>query len=543
MPLVKPISIKFEADARELETKIDTLTEDFDKFAAHNRAASDSADKAAKTATMSWTDFRSMYSTVLDVVRVGQQVWEATYGEFSKLTDEVRDFSLISGQGAEQTSRFLQVLGDFGITAGQATTAARYLKNNGLSPNIDSLAMLADKFKSIKDPAKRFAFLEKQLGMGGKEWVNVLNQESSALRERADAVNKNLIVTEQDIRLREVQRLAMDDVKDEIEGFTISLGRNIALVTAHQIAVNRANDILEENGQQTFWNKASTEEWNAALEQAIREQLGAADASLVLADSLVIQEEDARALAAAVTAMTTANSNYLKTIGSLTTELGNYGDKQDDLKTTHGELLAEKETLISQGWGVESEAVKDVNDKLADNETAQQDNAKEFELAIQRRMLARLEEELSVGGLDEREREYLLQVGLARGIYTEEAITQMQAIETEVGILNDAYSRLPSLVTTTIQTIYQSLQTSAPKYWQSEKHASGGDFMIPMSYGNEGFRMGNGDTASGGELIKITPKGTKDNGNADIIKAIEQNRLDEDRLARVLRDVLLQVNR
>jgi len=39
------------------------------------------------------------------------------------------------------------------------------------------------------------------------------------------------------------------------------------------------------------------------------------------------------------------------------------------------------------------------------------------------------------------------------------------------------------------------------------RHATGGDFLIPMSYGNEGFRMGNGDTASGGERVTITPKG------------------------------------
>jgi hypothetical protein len=43
-------------------------------------------------------------------------------------------------------------------------------------------------------------------------------------------------------------------------------------------------------------------------------------------------------------------------------------------------------------------------------------------------------------------------------------------------------------------------------------HATGGDFLIPMSYGNEGFRMGNGDTASGGERITITPKGQSGQG-------------------------------
>jgi hypothetical protein len=39
------------------------------------------------------------------------------------------------------------------------------------------------------------------------------------------------------------------------------------------------------------------------------------------------------------------------------------------------------------------------------------------------------------------------------------------------------------------------------------QHALGGEFMIPMQYGNEGFNMGNMATASGGEKVTITPKG------------------------------------
>jgi len=62
---------------------------------------------------------------------------------------------------------------------------------------------------------------------------------------------------------------------------------------------------------------------------------------------------------------------------------------------------------------------------------------------------------------------------------------------------------------------YTGMSYTAPKGATGGKspdergHASGGDFLIPTSYGNEGFRLGNGDTASGGERITITPKGGK----------------------------------
>ena len=49
------------------------------------------------------------------------------------------------------------------------------------------------------------------------------------------------------------------------------------------------------------------------------------------------------------------------------------------------------------------------------------------------------------------------------------------------------------------------------------QHASGGSFLIPESYGNEGFRMGNGDTASGGERVTITPRGQATGGGGSVI--------------------------
>ncbi|WP_206687840.1 hypothetical protein, partial [Streptococcus pseudopneumoniae] len=56
-----------------------------------------------------------------------------------------------------------------------------------------------------------------------------------------------------------------------------------------------------------------------------------------------------------------------------------------------------------------------------------------------------------------------------------------------------------------------------------QPHAAGGSFLIPQSYGNEGFRMGNGDTASAGETVTITPKGGGD--MSTIAAAIANSRI------------------
>lgn len=45
---------------------------------------------------------------------------------------------------------------------------------------------------------------------------------------------------------------------------------------------------------------------------------------------------------------------------------------------------------------------------------------------------------------------------------------------------------------------------------ERDKHAAGGSFMIPSSYGYEGFPLGAMDTASGGEKLRITPRNQAD---------------------------------
>jgi hypothetical protein len=62
-------------------------------------------------------------------------------------------------------------------------------------------------------------------------------------------------------------------------------------------------------------------------------------------------------------------------------------------------------------------------------------------------------------------------------------------------------------------------QNSIPTSWQQNYkkfgHADGGSFMIPSSYGNEGFQLGGGDTASGGERLQIIPKGQAGSSEID----------------------------
>ena len=83
----------------------------------------------------------------------------------------------------------MQVIDDYELSAGDAEAATKRLKEKGLVPTIDTLAMLADQYKKIKDPAEAMAFVQDNLGRGGAKWINVLSQEGAALKEAAAQIS------------------------------------------------------------------------------------------------------------------------------------------------------------------------------------------------------------------------------------------------------------------------------------------------------------------------------------------------------------------
>lgn len=139
-----------------------------------------------------------------------------------KYAREVKNLAQVSGTTAGQASRLIQVLDDWEISTEQVTAATRFMTKAGLTPTIETLAKLSDEYLSINDAQEKNAFILKNLGRGGLEWVNVLQQGSKALLEQGAAVDQNLILTDKQIRETERYRLAIDQAKDTIQGFKIA---------------------------------------------------------------------------------------------------------------------------------------------------------------------------------------------------------------------------------------------------------------------------------------------------------------------------------
>jgi hypothetical protein len=144
-----------------------------------------------------------------------------------KYAAAVQSLSAISGASVEETSRFIQVLDDYGLTAQDAETATRALTKNGLAPTTETLAQLSDEYLKINNVQEKNEFILKNLGRAGFEWVNVLNMGSASIREQSAAVEGSLVLSDEAVRSAREYALAVDSLDDRFMAFKITLGQGL----------------------------------------------------------------------------------------------------------------------------------------------------------------------------------------------------------------------------------------------------------------------------------------------------------------------------
>lgn len=479
------------------------------------------------------------------------------YVENGKYVESVRDLALVSGAGAEETSRFIQVLDDYQLTQEDALAATKKLKDQGLTPTIDTLAKLADEYKTIQDPAEKMKFIQENLGKGGVKWVNILNQESSALRQNAADVNKLLIVTDAEVKMHEVQRLAIDNVKDSLEGYKMELGQNISNVAAWLIANGRASEIMKEHNDVVGVTKDQYISYKDALAIAIAEQLQQADASLIQTQSIKDQEE-------ALKNLSKANADIINDAIDIQSTNDDYVESQNEIVGKIGELQKVKEGYYS--W--EQDKIDTAQQEIDDLSQKYADNAEEYVNAVEKKITMAAIEQIAmqdgVAGYSEAEFEKAKAILETTDIATAAAFDQQQAqaelasavadgrvpVEeygalldsvmadgvVSVNEVRDAISNIPTDVTTTVH-IYSDYSggdlptDSTQSGSQTHAHAQGGSWTIPAGYGVEGYPMGGGHTASAGETVTITPKNQQMQQQAPSV--------DYKRLERAIRDGMM----
>lgn len=431
--------------------------------------------EALKKSTMSITDFRSAYQIGLDVMRAGKMVWDETAGATFKYDEEIRRLAEITGTGAEESSRLLQVLDDFKISAGELNAVTRKMTQQGLSPTLETLARLSDEYNRLNPGQERAKFLMDNFGRSGFKFAEAMSKGGDELRKMGGEVEKSLIRTDEQIAKTRLAELAFDKWSDKIQAVKVDLGTGfIGAVDGSTWAIQKQAEEIYTTAtgadylrdQMFGLTEAQRAEWEEAKKAATEQYLLSqgidltAEAAQGLTMSLEELEESTRLHEAAVKELSKTNADFLSGVESISKRNADYEQSIKDIDAA----FSEGKITIDE----RKQKLDELEKKHAD--------------ATHSMMFDMLQLQLSEDGLSKSETNYLLQTAVNWGIASKESIDEMKKIQTEVDALTRKYKSVPSVVTTTFVSQYTSLKTTAPNYYQSEKRDSGGMGVPGRSY-------------------------------------------------------------
>lgn len=485
------------------------------------QAGADAEDSTRRLAG-SQTELRSTVMNVVDVFMKLKGAYDEIVGSTVDLANNVRQFRDVTGQSAEESSRLVQVLDDYKVGVSAAEMATKKLSKEGLEFNIQTLAKLSDEYLALNDNAARTQFLYDKFGKSGTDFAEIMLQGSDAILAANDAISENLILTDKALKQARDYEKNLDNLNDTFTALKVSMGTELLPV---------ANDflqVMQKQADEGFeWQDAIAPlaliENLQKLRDAQKDNTTAAqEADAARWNGLAALYKTNEALidgAEAAEDNTEANKEFLSVLGNIQSQTKSYGEKYEK---------------INKDMSLSDEERKRQLKELAD----------EHEQANHRIILGLLERKLTQDGiLDDRELEFLLEKGQAWGIYSDTVVSETRRAIAEVNLLASSLGSLPTQGSFTyyFNTVGAEAVVQSQSYrggnQRSRRQAVGGSVLENRPYivGEAGMELFVPNTSG-----QIIPNQRLGNNNADIVNAINANRIDERRLARSIVTAMAQ---
>lgn len=386
--------------------------------------------------------------------QAGRAVVDA-FKDALKVTQEygaqVRDLSLISGTGAEATSRFIQVLDDYEISAADATAATRFLTKQGLTPTIETLAKLSDQYLALNTSQERNEFILKNLGRSGLKWSNVLKEGSAALREQGAAVNESLILTDQEVQKLEEVRLAQDEWNDAITGVKVELITGLLPAMTDMIELSdtagiAAKAMAVQTAQGTVPAVTSATQSYIAWAKAMGEVIP------VIGELALTEKE----LEEQTKLTTAANQGLLSLTMSLQSETDRYKGTQAELNEQMTELIKQHAAGTISGEEYK-EGVQGITAAVDANKKAHIDAGNKIAFSL-------MQQKLAVDGLSDAEFDFLLKAGVQWGIMEQTTADAARTMDEQLDAITESFVDPISKMTQANEKLH-ALQNMSGQTW------------------------------------------------------------------------------
>lgn len=243
----------------EARAKLDKMT-DAEKSAIKEQAKAVEVNQQQKKSFLELNAAIDLFGKGL---RIAKGFIEESIGSTMQYAKQVRDLGTNLGITAEETSKIIQTADDYGIEVGTVTAALQMAVKKGFAPNIESLAKLADQYKSIKDPVQRAAAMTEVFGRNWTALTPMLKEGGDAIRaSAAEAEKLGLVLSEKDTQAARQLEINIDNLTDRFNALKTSVGNAVIPV------LNQAADGL--NFMTEAVSKATTkdEQYRQAIIQA-----------------------------------------------------------------------------------------------------------------------------------------------------------------------------------------------------------------------------------------------------------------------------------
>lgn len=427
---------------------------------------------------------------------------KSSVGDWVNYNTQIKEMSQVTGLAADETSRIVQVADDWAISIDTVQTALSLMNKNGVTPSIDNLADLADKYVNSTDKTEFAAEATKLLGRNYAALIPMLAKGGDALRAQAAAVDSNMIATEDTIKVTEEYRLAVDTLGDTWTGVKNVIGADvlpvlndllagtIALIDRNKQVTDTANklEIAHKAGAMTDQEYATARHAlmfetdglltaNVALTAANKDQFAAVTMAYPeeekfiglyqalkmkippVSDAIDVQAAAAEAAAA-------ANELYKGKLSALYGVInGDLGPELADFAATQGDLntqMADVQTQINDAtakYGAQSSQVADLNGQMDDLSGAYDANAAAHEAATKRIIFDMLAQRAGMDGLTSDEYAVLSATAVSWGLVDQATANAGLAIDTTLQKLGSGDTDVQDAITS-IQAIGTNAVTS-----------------------------------------------------------------------------------
>jgi len=168
------------------------------------------------------------FATFSGAILAAGKALKDTINDTVAYAEEVRQLSRTIGATPEDASKLIQAADDVKISFNTMQTAMQIAIRNGLDPTIDGMGRLADQYVAIEDPIARSKFLLDTFGRSGGEMAALMEIGADGIKELGAAAEETgLVLNEEAIKATRDYEIAVDNLQDKLNGMAISIGLKV----------------------------------------------------------------------------------------------------------------------------------------------------------------------------------------------------------------------------------------------------------------------------------------------------------------------------